>query len=245
MRIRKIESFIPNKTQAERQTQSANPIPKMVKVLIFVIVLLAPLIIWKTANFGVVRCHGIVMGQLELGLEKLSLIDVKSSVDGEILELYAEKGDRVSTESTLATIRPATATPQEIASNGIIKIKAHREMLIVDKLKKVGDTVKEGDAIYGVLPVGQYWIEAFIPEKLINHLQIGNQAVVSIPAARKKFRGKIDFISAEIETLPKMFARSFYRPTSVFRARISFLDKHIPQDILKIGMSVKCRISTR
>ena len=99
--------------------------------------------------------------------------------------------------------------------------------------------------IYGVLPVGAYWVEAFIPEKYIHQVRMGGKAVIFEGSSRKRFSGKIDSVSAEIETMPKMFSMYHFSPKRVFTARISLTDKEIPPDILKFGMRVKCKIYKR
>ena len=234
--MRKIESFTPTKTQAERQ-KAKKSLPRAAKFLIFVLVMLSPLIIWKALTYNVIYCNGIVMGQMELELSDLNFTEIKSPAGGEIAELYAEKGDRVEGGSLLAIIK-------EIKDDGVnyVKIRAKNEAVIIDKNRRVGDFVAKDDTIYGVLPVGIYWIEAFVPEKYINQLFIGQKAVVFTGSPRRQFEGKIDFIAAEIESMPKMFSIYYYSPKRVFRARISLSGKKIPPGILKFGMSVRCKI---
>ncbi|MDP8299195.1 MAG: HlyD family efflux transporter periplasmic adaptor subunit [Candidatus Tantalella remota] len=241
MRLRKIEAFNPTKTQAERQ-KGKKGLPKTAKFLIFILVMASPFIIWKAMTFNAIYSNGIVMGQLELEMGKLTASEITSPVAGEITELYAETGDRIEKGSLLAVIEP-TALPEEKSSRANIRAKA--EEVIVNKYRKVGDTVAKGDAVYGTLPVGAYWVEAFVPEKYINQLSIGKRAQVFTPSSRNKFNGRIDAVSAEIETMPKMFAKYYFSPKRVFRVRISFTDKKIPPDFLKFGMTVKCKLYKR
>ena len=104
---------------------------------------------------------------------------------------------------------------------------------------------KAGDVLYEVLPVGTYWIEAFVPEKYIGELFVGEKAVIYTISPRRKFTGKVDSISAEIETMPKMFSQYHFSPKRVFSARISLVDKEILPGILRFGMRVRCKIFKR
>lgn len=239
MRLRKIEAFQPTKSQVERQRPKKG-LPKIAKFLIFILIMFSPVFIWKALTYNAVYANGIVMGQLELEMAGVEFSKITSGVDGEITELYAEKGQRVERESLLAVIK--TEKNGEI---GYVKVRSHGEEVIIEKNKKVGDFVKKGDVIYGVLPVGMYWVEAFVPERYINEVSIGEKAEVHTISPRKKLKGKIDSVSAEVETMPKMFSRYHFSPKRVFVARISLTDKNIPPGLLKFGMTVKCKIYKR
>ncbi len=236
MRLRKVETFRPDQTQLKRQSPR-KPILGIIKFLIFILILLLPVAIWKSINHDVIRCNGIVMGQMELEMGELKPSQIISGLEGEIVELYAESGDRVQKGSLLAIIKPSGGGTADHAY-----LRPENEVVVVSKNKKVGDFVKKGDVVYEVLPVGVYWIEAFVPEKYINQLSVGQKAQVYITSPYKIFNGKIDFISAEVENMPKMFLQYYYSPKRVFRARISLVEQKMPLDFLKFGLAVKCKI---
>jgi len=236
MRLRKIESFQPTKSQIDRQ-KPAKGLPKPVKFLLFILIMFSPLVIWKAMTYNSVYANGIVMGQLELEMAGLEFSKILSDVDGEITELPAQKGQRVNRGSLLAVIKTAGDDKTDY-----VEIRAGDEELIVADNKKVGDFVKKGDEIYGVLPVGTYWIEAFVPEKYMGEVSMDKEAEIYTTSPRKKFKGKIDSISAEVETMPKMFSRYNFSPKRVFVVRISLTDESIPAGLLKFGMTVKCKI---
>jgi len=162
---------------------------------------------------------------------------IRSSRDGEIIELPAQKGGRVEKGSLLAVIKT-----EKDGKTDLVEMRSEHEELIVGENRKVGDFVKKGDVIYAVLPVGTYWVEAFVPERYMSEVSIEKKAEVYTISPRKKLKGKIDSISAEVEAMPKMFSRYHFSPKRVFIARISLTDKNIPPDLLKFGMTVKCKI---
>ena len=239
MRLRKIEAFKLNKTQLERQKPKKG-LSKPVKFIIFVLIMLSPLIVWKAITFNAVYANGIVMGQLELEMTGVKISKILSGVDGEITELYGEKGQRVKEGSVLAVIKVKPAEGSHEYDS--VEIRSQGDEVIVSKRREIGDFVKNGDVVYGVLPVGTYWIEVFIPEKYIDQLYIGQKAIVFTSSPRRKFAGKVDFISAEVETMPKIFSPYHFSPKRVFVARISLADKNMPPGLLKFGMTVKCKM---
>jgi len=239
MRLRKIEGFDPNKAQIERQ-KPKKALPKYIKFLIFLLIMFSPVFVWKALTFNTISCNGIVMGQLELELGKVVISEIKTSVDGKISELYANRGSRVQKGSLLAVIKS-----EKDGREVITDIRASEEWVIISEVKRVGDYIKTGEVLYEVLPVGLYWIEAFVPEKYMGEISMGKRALVYTISPHKRFTGKIDFISAEIETMPKMFSQYHFSPKRVFSARISFVDKKIPPGALKFGMRVKCKIFKR
>jgi len=235
MRLRKVEAFRPDQTQLKRQSPK-KPIFGIIKFLIFILILLLPVAIWKSINYDLIRCNGIVMGQMELEMGELKSSQIISDLEGEIIELYAESGDRVQKGSLLAVIKPSEGGTTSHA------LRPENEVVVVNKNKRVGDFVKKGDVIYEVLPVGVYWIEAFVPEKYINQLSVGQKAQIYTTSPYKTCNGKIDFISAEVENMPKMFLQYYYSPKRVFRARISLVEQKMSLDFLKFGLAVKCKI---
>ncbi len=239
MRLRKIEAFDPTKTQTERQ-KPKKALPKYIKFLIFILIMFSPVFIWKALTFNAISCNGIVMGQLELELGKVAVSEIKAPVDGAVSELYANSGSRVQKGSLLAVIKS-----EKDGTEAVIDIRASEEWVIISEVRRVGDYVKAGDVLYEVLPVGTYWIEAFVPEKYIGELSVGGKAFVYTISPRKKFTGKVDFISAEVETMPKMFSQYHFSPKRVFGARISLVDKKIPPGLLRFGMRVRCKIFKR
>ena len=236
MRLRKVETFTPGQTQLKRQSPK-RPVLGIIKFLIFILILLLPVAVWKSINYDLIRCNGIVMGQLELEMGELKPAQITSDLEGEIVELYAESGDRVQKGSQLAVIKPSGG-----GRPGHVNLKLEQEVVVINKSKRIGDFVNKGDLIYEVLPVGVYWIEAFVPEKYINQISVGQKAQVYTTSPYKLFDGKVDFISAEVENMPKMFLQYYYSPKRVFRARISLVEQKVPLDFLKFGLAVKCKI---
>ncbi len=239
MRLRKIESFQPTKNQLDRRT-SKKGLPKSVKIFIFILIMFLPVLAWKALTYNAIYTNGIIMGQLELEMAGVEFLKIRSDVDGEIVELPSEKGHRVKNGSLLAVIKS-----EKEGKVDYVEMRSADEELIVSENRKVGDFVKKGDVIYGVLPVGKYWVETFVPERYINMVSIGKKADVYTISPRKKIEGKIDSVSAEVETMPKMFSRYHFSPKRVFTARISLTDKNIPPNLLKFGMTVKCKIHKR
>ncbi len=237
MRLRKIEAFTVNKAQAERQSPKKG-LPKIVKFVFFIIFLATPFVVWRFLTLDTLFVNGVVMGPMQLEMENMDLSSITSPIDGKISQLYAETGARVEEGSTIALIKASDE------AGGLSKdIRASYEMVIVKKNKSVGDIVNKGDVIYSVTKPKRYWIDAFVPARFINNVRVGQEAEVWSSIKDKKIKGKIEFVYAEIDQMPKMFSRYYYLPEKVFKVRIFPLDASDDfNKYFKFGMSVHCKI---
>jgi len=106
---------------------------------------------------------------------------------------------------------------------------------------EVGELALPGTLLFSLIDFNQTYVKAYVPEKYIGKVKIGNLVEVLCDSFPEKvFRGKVDFISDQAEFAPKNIQTKEERLKLVFMIK-SYLEN--PERELKSGMPVDVKIS--
>lgn len=113
--------------------------------------------------------------------------------------------------------------------------------LIADTLYREGEWVAAGRPVIVLLPPQNIKVRAFLPEKEIGPLQIGQSAKVLVDGVRDPLDGKVSFISPQAEFTPPVIYSRESRSKLVFMIEIVF-DAEVART-LHPGQPVDVRIT--
>jgi len=105
---------------------------------------------------------------------------------------------------------------------------------------EVGELASPGTILFSIIDFSQTYVKAYVPEKEVGRIKIGDQVEVRTDAyAQKIYPGKVDYISEEAEFAPKNVQTKEERLKLVYMVK-SYLDN--PSGELKPGMPVDVKI---
>ena len=101
---------------------------------------------------------------------------------------------------------------QQVVSpvDGVVLVKVH----------EVGETVQAGSAVVVVGDRSKLWVKIFVPEGLINTIQIGQPAKLSFDGLKQSFKGHVSFIASQAEFTPRNVQTPEERITQAFAVKI-------------------------
>jgi len=103
-----------------------------------------------------------------------------------------------------------------------------------------GELALPGTLLFSLIDLSQTYVNAYLPERYIGRIKIGNSVeVISDSFPNKIFKGKVDYISDQAEFAPKNIQTKEERLKLVFRIK-SYLENQERE--LKPGMPVEVRI---
>jgi len=103
-----------------------------------------------------------------------------------------------------------------------------------------GELALPGTLLFSLIDLNQTYVNAYLPERLIGRIKIGNSVeVISDSFPEKIFKGQVDYISDQAEFAPKNIQTKEERLKLVFRIK-SYLQN--TQGELKPGMPVDVKI---
>ncbi len=116
------------------------------------------------------------------------------------------------------------------------KVKAPSSGFLEVRHVEVGELAIPGSLLFTLIDLDRTYVKAYIPEKYIGQIIMGNTVEVSCDSYPDKiFKGKVDYIADEAEFAPKNIQTKEERLKLVFMIK-SYLDNK--QRLLKPGMPV-------
>jgi HlyD family secretion protein len=105
---------------------------------------------------------------------------------------------------------------------------------------EVGELAAPGTLLFSLIDLNRTYVKAYVPEKYIGQIKIGNAVeVISDSFPGKTYKGKIDYISDEAEFSPKNIQTKEERLKLVYMIK-SYIENSAGE--LKPGMPVDVRI---
>jgi HlyD family secretion protein len=84
-----------------------------------------------------------------------------------------------------------------------------------------GEVVKSGTPVFSAIDLNNIWVTAYINEKDLGRLKLGEEAtVVTDTYPGKKYKGRISFISSQAEFTPKFIQTQEERVKLVYRIKV-------------------------
>ena len=122
------------------------------------------------------------------------------------------------------------------------KIVSPLNGFLEEKHVEIGELASPGTILFSIIDFGQTYVKAYVPEKYIGRIKVGDTVEVRMDAfAQKFYKGKIDYISEEAEFAPKNVQTKEERLKLVFMVK-SYLDNSSGE--LKPGMPVDVKIAS-
>lgn len=122
------------------------------------------------------------------------------------------------------------------------EVRSPLDAFLETKYIEVGELALPGTILFSLLDFNQTYVKAYVPEKYVGLVKIGDGVeVFSDSFPEKVFRGKVNFISEEAEFAPKNIQTKEERLKLVFMVK-SYLENSSGE--LKPGMPVDVRIKT-
>ncbi len=177
---------------------------------------------------------------------------------GRVVTLSVDEGDEVKAGQLLATLDRYEQTKRDydrinnlVQQGGMTKQALEYAALNLDdqqivspvdgvvlvKVHEMGETVQPGSAVVVVGDRSKLWVKIFVPEGRINHIEMGQPAVLSFDGLKEKFNGHVSFISAQAEFTPRNVQSQEERVTQTFAVKIvlddvkSFLRPGVAADV--------------
>ncbi|MGI6554977.1 MAG: HlyD family secretion protein [Bacillota bacterium] len=100
-----------------------------------------------------------------------------------------------------------------------------------------GEMVNTGASLVTIIDLNNLWVEVYVPEKYLDRVAVGDQALISITSVPdKEFKGQVIYIASEAEFTPENANTEEERADSVFKVRVKIMEA---VDKFKPGMSAE------
>lgn len=114
--------------------------------------------------------------------------------------------------------------------------------IISERYVEPGELVSAGSILYSITDLQDVWIMAYVSEKNLGRIKVGQSGYVVIDSyPDKKFPGTVVFISPEAEFTPKNIQTKEERVKLVYAVKVKLRNE---QEILKPGMPADVFIET-
>jgi len=115
------------------------------------------------------------------------------------------------------------------------QLKAPVKGIILEKFVSQGEMVVPGTAVTDILDMESLYVEIYIEEEEIGHLQLNQPALIHIDGVTQALDGTIELFGKKAEFSPKYILSEKERKSLLYLVKIRAND---PQGILKIGLPV-------
>jgi HlyD family secretion protein len=147
--------------------------------------------------------------------------------------------DQAATKAdvTQAQVRQAKANIDLlVAQLKNVKIMAPSSGVISEKMIENGEIISSGTAVFTLLDYDKPWVKVYLPLQEVSRVTLNEKAYVKLDAfPKKRFYGRISFISKEAEFTPKDFLSKEERIKQVFSVKVQLKNK---EELLKAGLPV-------
>ena len=100
--------------------------------------------------------------------------------------------------------------------------------VVLVKIREVGEVLPAGSPVVTIGDDRHLWVRVFIPEGLINRVQLNQPAVLRFDGLKKKFKGHVIFIAPKAEFTPRNIQTKEERVTQTFAVKMA-LDEPYPE----------------
>lgn len=98
--------------------------------------------------------------------------------------------------------------------------------VVLVKSGEIGEVVNPGTAILTMADIENVWLKTYIPETNLSEVKWGQEVMVTTDLRpKKKYKGRISFISSQAEFTPKQIQTEKERVTLVYRIKVDISNK--------------------
>lgn len=142
------------------------------------------------------------------------------------------KTDAETTRSNMEAYKASLALAE--TRLGFANLTAPIDCFVLVKSAEVGEVVHVADTVFTVVDLSDIWLTAYIKETDLAKVKLNQRAYITTDSyKRKRYKGRISFISEKEEFTPKYIQTTEERVKLVYRIKIK-LDN--PDQDLKPGM---------
>ena len=114
--------------------------------------------------------------------------------------------------------------------------------VVSERYVEHGEIVSSGSLLFSLIDLQDLWIMAYVSEKNLGHVKLGQKGYVFIDSfPQKKFSGTVTFISPEAEFTPKNIQTKEERVKLVYGVKLNLQNE---EELLKPGMPADVSIET-
>lgn len=159
------------------------------------------------------------------------------------LALLREGPRREDIDQAAATLRARQATAETARRQlEYTRLQSPVAGMVSVRLAEAGEIVSPGKAILRIAELSQPWVRAYLNEKDLTRVRLGQAAQIRIDGLPGKvFEGRLAFISPTAEFTPKTVETHALRVDMVYRVKVQ-VDN--PNGVLKLGQPADVVLST-
>lgn len=159
------------------------------------------------------------------------------------LALLREGPRREDIDQAAATLRARQATAETARRQlEYTRLQSPVAGMVSVRLAEAGEIVSPGKAILRIAELSQPWVRAYLNEKDLTRVRLGQAAQIRIDGLPDKvFEGRLAFISPTAEFTPKTVETHALRVDMVYRVKVQ-VDN--PDGVLKLGQPADVVLST-
>ncbi|MGC2519560.1 MAG: efflux RND transporter periplasmic adaptor subunit [Burkholderiales bacterium] len=193
-------------------------------------------------NTDLVARHFVSQEALDHAIDQADVAVAKVEQAKQNLSLLREgprKEDIARAAADYAAARAAVAIAEQQLA--YVKLVSPVAGVVSVRLSERGQVVAAGQAVFRVAELDRPWVRAYLGEKDLPRVKLGQTAEVRVDGLPgKSFAGRLSFISPEAEFTPKTVETKALRVDLVYRIRV---DVDNAEGQLKIGMPADVRLA--
>ena len=181
---------------------------------------------------------------------------------GRILTLFAEEGAMLKAGDVIATLdryeqaKKDYGRAEKIYKQGGSNLQALEyaklamddqqvvapiDGVVLIKVHEVGESIAAGSPVVVLGDIKDQWVKVFVPEGVVNQIQLNQTAVLSFDGLTKKYNGHVRYIATKAEFTPRNVQTPEERVTQAFAVKIVIDD---PDLKAHTGVAVDVKFKT-
>lgn len=189
---------------------------------------------------GVATAHELDNAQAQYDQKLTSVNSAKAQLSAANARLKTVTAG--AKEETLNVLRTNVAQAEKSQALAKANLKKTEIMSSVSGIAssvnvEPGEIVNPGASLVTVSDLDNLWVEVYVPEKYLDRVNVGNEALISITSVPdKEFKGTVTYIASESEFTPEKANTEEERADTVFKVRVKILES---LEKFKPGMSAE------
>lgn len=165
-----------------------------------------------------------------------------AKVAGRLTALNVREGDMVSKGELLATFDRFEQTRKDYARTGVLyqnggadqqsleyarlamedqQIVSPLDGLVLVKSAEAGEIIPAGGGVVVVGDLHEQWVKIFVPEDLMHHISINQQAIIALDGTDKTYKGHVTYVADKAQFTPRNVQTPDERVTQTFAIKIA------------------------
>ncbi len=100
------------------------------------------------------------------------------------------------------------------------RVVAPIDGIVLVKVHEVGESIASGAPVIVLGDLKDQWVKVYVPEGVVNQLQLNQKAVLSFDGLNKRYNGHIRYIATKAEFTPRNVQTPEERVTQAFAVKV-------------------------